>query len=97
MAKKPTQAEVEARKKALQDFMQEHNLTTVDICSLINESSIRQISLRTVQCWVNTTDSPSSRTPPEDITARLAERLKLRDKAVKAAASAERSTAARRS
>lgn len=80
MAKKPTQTEIEARKKALLDFMQQHNLATVDICTLINEDSIRQTSLRSVQCWVADSTSPSSRTPPEDIVEKLAERLAERER-----------------
>lgn len=78
MAKKPTGDEIAARKKALRAFIEKHDLSTADICSLINDESIRQISQRTVQCWLAEPDSPSSRNPPEDIADKLDERLRQR-------------------
>lgn len=81
MARKPTPAEVQERKSALLSFMHDNQLTTQDVCDLINEASIRPTSLRTVQSWVAAMDAPASRTPPDGIAEKLDGLLEQRRKA----------------
>lgn len=75
MAKKPTKNDILERKNAFKAFLEKHELSTHDVCELMNQGSVRQTSLRAVQCWLADASSSSSRTPPEDIIDRLQEKI----------------------
>lgn len=80
MAKKPTKNDILERKNAFKAFLEKHSLSTHDVCELMNQGSVRQTSLRAVQCWLVDASTTSSRTPPEDIIERLQEKLSEKSK-----------------
>jgi hypothetical protein len=75
MAKKPTKNDILERKNAFKAFLEKHALSTHDVCELMNQGSVRQTSLRAVQCWLADATTTSSRTPPEDIIEKLEEKM----------------------
>ena len=82
MALKPTNAEVQRRKKDLKDFMEQHSYSAQDVCDLLNDAdNLKPVSLRTVFSWLAAPETTSSRTPPptlmDTLRRRQADRTKL--------------------